>query len=111
MGIGNKGVRSMAEAEGGDVVLERPLVLEVGAADTEPELAAVLLVGSPVSPHGEGLLAVAAREGLGSVLALVVSLQCSEVLQRPRPRMRYVVPTPFCAAVAWHPNPPPPPPL
>ena len=76
-------VGGVAVAEGLDVVFEGALVLEVGAAGAVPELAAVLLVGAPVAAHGEGLAALAAHEGLDAVLALVVSLEGPEVLERP----------------------------
>jgi hypothetical protein len=94
----------VAAAERPDVVLERALVLEVGAAGAVPELAAVLLVGAPVAAHGEGLAALAAHEGLDAVLAAVVRLQRAEVLERPRPRVVDVVPAPRRAAVARQPQ-------
>lgn len=94
----------MTLSEGAYVILERPLVLEVGAADAEPELPAVLLVRAPVAAHGEGLAALPAAEGFGAVLPLVVCLECPKILQRLRPRMIYVVLTPLRAAVARHPE-------
>lgn len=97
-------VGGVAVAESPDVVLERPLVLKIGATNTKPELAAVLLVGAPVASDGEELGALAAGEGLGAVLALVVGLQGAEVLQGSGQRMRYVVPAPLRAAVAWQPH-------
>eukprot|EP00252_Welwitschia_mirabilis_P025804 TRINITY_DN8210_c0_g1_i1.p2 TRINITY_DN8210_c0_g1~~TRINITY_DN8210_c0_g1_i1.p2 ORF type:complete len:181 (-),score=12.74 TRINITY_DN8210_c0_g1_i1:582-1124(-) len=97
-------MRGVAIAEGADVVFERPLVLEIGAARAEPELSAVLLVGSPVASHGEGLAALAAREGFGSVLSLVMRLQSPEILERPRTRMVDVVAAARRAAVARQPE-------
>ena len=76
-------MRCMAAAEGSHVVLERSLVLEVGAADAEPQLPTVLLVGAPVTAHCECLTAPTARERPHSVLALVMRLQCPKVLERP----------------------------
>lgn len=76
-------ISGMAIAKGVDVVLERPLVLEIGAARAVPELAAVLLVGSPVASDGEGLAAFPAHEGLDPMLPLVMCLESSEVLERP----------------------------
>ena len=92
----------MSRAEGLDVVFEGPFVLEVGAADAEPALAAVLLVRPPVAFDGQQLAALAAHEGLHAVLALVVSLQRPEVLEGLRARVLDVVLAPFCAAVARH---------
>jgi hypothetical protein len=97
-------VRRVAAAEGADVVLERPFVLEVGAADAEPELAAVLLVRAPVPTHGEPLAAAPARVRPRAVLAPVVRLQRAEILERPRPRVLDVVPAAFRAAVARQPH-------
>jgi hypothetical protein len=93
-------VGRVSAAEGADVVLERALVLEVGAADAEPELAAVLLVRAPVPAHGEPLPAAPARVGPRAVLAPVVRLQRAEVLERPRARVLDVVAAPLRAAVA-----------
>ena len=94
----------MAAAEGLDVVLERPLVLEVGAAEAVPYLAAVLLVRAPVALHGERLGALAAHERLAAVLPLVVRLKGPEILQGPRARVLDVVLAPRCAAVARQPQ-------
>lgn len=91
-------------AEGPDVVLEGPLVFEVGAAEAVPDAAAVLLVGTPVALDGEGLGALAAREGLGAVLALVVRLQSAEVFEGTSARVLYVVFAPRRAAVARQPQ-------
>nr|GMD65267.1 thylakoid lumenal 19 kDa protein, chloroplastic [Ipomoea batatas] len=90
-------------AEGLNVVLEGSLVLEIRAADAKPNLAAVLLVGAPVALDGEGLAAFAAHEGLGSVLALVVGLQGSEVLQGAGAGVVDVVLAPWGAAETWQP--------
>jgi len=79
-------------------------VLEVGATNAVPQLAAVLLVGPPVPPHGEGLAALAAHEGLDAVLPLVVRLECPEVFQGLRPGVVDVVPAPRGAAVARQPQ-------
>lgn len=92
----------MSVAESADMVLERPLVLEIGPADAEPELPTVLLVGAPVSSNRKGLPALVAHERLGAVLALVVSLEGAEVLERLRPRVVDVVLAALSAAVAWH---------
>ena len=90
--------------EGLDVVLERPLVLEIGAAGAVPELPAVLLVRPPVAFDGEALGALPAGEGLRAVLALVVRLEGSEVLERLRARVVDVVLAPLRAAVARQPQ-------
>jgi hypothetical protein len=95
---------AVAVAEGARVVLERALVLELGAAQAVPEPAAVLLVRAPVALHGERLAALAAQERLQPVLALVVRLQRPEVLERPRPRVVDVVAAPRRAAVARQPE-------
>lgn len=97
-------MRCMALSESTYVILERSLVLEVGAADAEPELPAVLLVRAPIAANGEGLPAFPAAEGLRAVLAFVVSLEGSEIFQGLRPRMIYVVLTSLRAAVAWQPE-------
>lgn len=81
------------------VVLERPFVLEIRAADAEPELSAVLLVRPPVSSHRKRLAAFPATEWLRAVFPLVMCLQSPEVFQRPRPRVSYVVPAALGAAV------------
>ena len=94
----------VAPAEGPDVVLERALVLEVGAAGAAPPAAAVLLVRAPVPAHGEGLAAAAAEEGPGAVPPPVVGLQGPEVLERPRPRVVHVVPATRRAAEARQPE-------
>jgi hypothetical protein len=91
---------SVAVAEGADVVLEGALVLEVRAADAEPELPTVLLVRAPVAAHRERLAALAALEGLDAVLALVVRLQRAEVLEGFGARVVDVVAAPGRAAVA-----------
>ena len=75
-GDGLDDVRRVPAAEGADVVLERPLVLEVGAADAEPELAAVLLVRAPVAAHGEPLAAAAARRDARRACAGSASAAC-----------------------------------
>ena len=95
---------SMPAAERADVILQAPLVFKIRATYAEPKLPAVLLVGPPVPSHGEGLAASAAREGPGSVLALVVGLQGSEVLERARSWVVDVVFAPLGAAVAWQPH-------
>jgi hypothetical protein len=95
---------AVAVAEGARVVLERALVLELGAAQAVPEPAAVLLVRAPVALDGERLAALAAQERLQPVLALVVRLQRPEVLERPRPRVVDVVAAPRRAAVARQPE-------
>lgn len=83
------------------MILKGPLVLEVRAADAVPELAAVLLVGPPVAPHGEGLAALPAREGPDPVLPLVMRLQGPEILERLGSWVIDVVPAPRRAAIAW----------
>ena len=95
---------AVAMAEGAGVVLERALVLELGAAEAVPEPAAVLLVRAPVALDGEGLAAAAAEEGLEPVLALVVRLQRAEVLERLGARVVDVVAAPRRAAVARQPQ-------
>lgn len=67
-------MRRVTLSEGADMVFEGAFVLEIGTTHAEPELAAVLLVGAPVSAHGKRLTAFAAREGLDAVLSLVVGL-------------------------------------
>lgn len=94
----------MAIPEGLDVVLEGSLMLEVGAADAVPELSAVLLVGAPVPAHSECFAAFPAHKGFDAVLALVVCLQRSEVLEWLGSWVVYVVPAPSRAAVAWQPK-------
>nr|GMC88697.1 hypothetical protein DM860_009871 [Ipomoea batatas] len=94
----------MAIAKSLNVILKGPLVLEVRAADAVPELAAVLLVGPPVAPHGEGLAALPAREGPDPVLPLVMRLEGPEILERLGSWVIDVVPAPRRAAVAWKPQ-------
>ena len=86
------------------MVLEGSLVLEIGAAGAEPELPAVLLVGAPVAAHRERLGALAARERLQAVLALVVGLERAEVLERPGARVEYAVPAARGAAETREPQ-------
>lgn len=90
----------MAGAKCPDVVLERPLVLEVRPAGAEPALAAILLVGPPVALDGQQLPALPAGEGLHPVLPLVMGLESPEILQRLGPRVVYIVPATLFAAVA-----------
>ena len=97
-------VLDVAAAERADVVLERALVLEVGAAGAAPPAAAVLLVRAPVPAHGEGLAAPAAEERPCAMPAPVVRLQGTEVLERPRPRVVHVVPAPRRATEARQPE-------
>ncbi|KAF3787314.1 hypothetical protein EJ110_NYTH23416 [Nymphaea thermarum] len=99
-----KRMRRMALPERPHMVLERPLVLEIRAAGAVPELAAVLFMGAPVTPHSEGLGALPALVWLVPVLPLVVGLKGSEILQRPRPRVVYVILATLHAAVAWQPQ-------
>ncbi|KAF3792641.1 hypothetical protein EJ110_NYTH11219 [Nymphaea thermarum] len=94
----------MALPEGSDMVLERPLVLEIRAADTVPELPTVFLMGPPVTLHRKGLGALPAPVGLVPMLPLVVRLECPEVLKRPCPRVIYVVLAALNAAVARQPQ-------
>jgi len=77
-------------------------MLEVGATNAEPPFAAVFLVRSPVTFHGQRLRALAAREGLGAVLPLEVRLKRAEVLQRLRTWVLDVVLAPSRATVAWN---------
>lgn len=102
--IGTSTIRSVVVAKGLDVVLEGALVLEVGATDAIPKLATVLLMGSPVTADSEGLATLSAGEGLQAVLALVVSLEGSKVLERLGSWVVYVVATPRRAAVARQPQ-------
>ena len=76
-------VRSMSIPKGTNMVLKRPLVLEIRPTDTEPQLPAVLLVRPPVTSHRKRLPALPAPERLRPVLPLVVRLEGPEVLQRP----------------------------
>lgn len=85
------------------MVLQRPLVLEIGSTDTHPAAAAVLLVSPPVAFDGEALAAFPAREPLGAVLPLVMGLEGSEVLEGLGAGVVDVVLAPFFAAVAWDP--------
>jgi len=91
----------MAMAKGLDVVLEGSLVLKIGPTNAIPKLATVLLMGSPVTSNRECLATFPTHEGLDAVLSLVVGLQGAEVFEGLSPRMVYVVPTPWCAAIAW----------
>lgn len=93
----------MSRTKSFDVVFERPLMLEIGTTDAKPALAAVLLVGSPVTFDGQQLPTLAAREGLDTVLPFVVSLKRSEVLERLGSRVLYVVLASLCAAIARNP--------
>lgn len=97
-------VRSMSIPKGANMVLERPLVLEIRPADAEPEPPAVLLVRPPVTSHCKRLPALPAPERLRTVLPLVVRLERPEVLQRPRPWVLDVVLAALRAAVAGKPQ-------
>ena len=94
----------MPLSKGFDVVLQRSLVLEVGATDAVPQFSTVLFMGSPISFHCEGLSALPAHERLDAVLPFVVSLEGPEVLQWLRSWMVYVVPAARRAAVARKPQ-------
>lgn len=93
----------MAMAESPNVVLERPLVFEVRSTKAIPYFATVLLVGPPVAFHSEGLAAFSAHVGFGAVLPLVMSLQGSEILQRPCSWVVYVVLAVWCTTETWEP--------
>lgn len=92
----------MTRPKSANVILERPLVLKVGTTKAKPTLAAVFLVGAPVTFDGQRLAALAAGEGLVAVLTLVVSLEGAEVFQRFGCWVVDVVFAPFFAAIAWH---------
>ena len=76
-------------------------MLEIRTTDTKPSFATVFLVGSPVTFHGQRLATLAAREGLGTVLPLVVCLKRAKILQRLGTCVLDVVLAPSCATVAW----------
>jgi len=90
----------VTKAKGSDMIFERPLMFEVGATNAEPAFAAVFLVGSPVTFHGQRLGALAAREGLGAMLPLEVRLKRAKVLERLRTWVVDVVLAPSRATVA-----------
>lgn len=96
-------VRCMVVTECLDMVFEGALVLEIRATNAVPKLATILLVRPPVSAHGERLPALATHEGLQPMLALVVCLQGSEILEWLRPWVVDIVAAPRCAAVARKP--------
>jgi len=75
-------------------------MFEVGATNAEPAFAAILLVGSPVTFHGQRLRALAARKGLGAMLPLEMRLKRSKVLQWLRTWVLDVVLAPSRATVA-----------
>lgn len=75
-------------------------MFEVGATNAEPAFAAVFLVGSPVTFHGQRLRALAAREGFRAMLPLEVRLKRAKVLQRLRTWVLDVVLAPSRATVA-----------
>ena len=79
-------------------------MLEIRSASAVPQLAAVLLVRSPVPFDGESLPTFSAAEGLRAVLALVVSLESSEVFEWFRSRVVDVVLAALGTAVAWQPQ-------
>ena len=89
----------VAAAKGLNMVLERPLVLEIGTTNTVPNLATIFLMSPPVALDRKGFAALSTHEGLDAVLALVVSLEGAEVLERPRPRVVNVVLAPGGATV------------
>ncbi|KAE8701720.1 hypothetical protein F3Y22_tig00110511pilonHSYRG00059 [Hibiscus syriacus] len=68
--------KDRARPERLDVIFQRSLVLEIGAAKAEPTLPAVLLVCSPVTFHRQELAALAAHEGFQPVFPFVMRLQC-----------------------------------
>ena len=94
--------RGMTIAKRYDVVFERPLVLEIRTTHTNPTYTTVLLMGSPVTFHGQPLPTLATRKALQAVLPLVMGLKCSEVFQGLGSWVFYVVLTPFFTAVAWN---------
>lgn len=94
---------AVAASKGLDVILERALVFEVRATKTIPNLAAVLLVRSPIAFHGESFAAFSTGEGLDAMLSFVMRLEGAKVLERPRPRVVDVVFAPRRAAIARQP--------
>lgn len=95
---------SVSIPESSNVVLQGSLVLEIRSACAEPELATVLLMGSPVAAHCKCLAALAAHERLDPVLPLVMSLQGTKVFQRLGAGVVDVVAAAWCAAVARQPQ-------
>ena len=86
------------------VILQRPFVLEIRTTYTKPKFSAVFLVCSPVTPHSKGLSTPTTHEGLGAMLALVVSLKSAKVFQRFCTGMIDIVPASFGTAVTWEPQ-------
>lgn len=92
---------TMSTTEGLNVVLERALMFEVRATKAIPNLATILLVGSPIAFDREGFGAFSTSERLDSMLSLVMRLEGAEVLERSGPRVVDVVFAPWRAAIAW----------
>lgn len=94
---------AMAVTKGLDMVFKGAFVFEVRTTKAIPNLAAILLVGSPIAFDSEGLGAFSTSEGLDAVLALVMRLKGAEILERPRPWVVDVVFAASRAAIAWEP--------
>ncbi|PON58098.1 hypothetical protein TorRG33x02_125110 [Trema orientale] len=94
----------MTISKGLNVILERPLVLKIRATNTIPKLPTILLVGSPIPSYSKCLATFSTHEWLDSMLSLVVSLKCSEVLERLCSRVIDVISATRRAAVAREPK-------
>ena len=94
----------MATPKSFDMILKRPLVLEIRATDAIPKLPAVLFMGSPIPPHSKSLAAFPAHEGLNPMLPLVMCLKGSKILEGLCSRVINVVPATWCTAIARKPK-------
>ena len=64
-----------------DMIFERSFVFEIRTTSAIPKLPTVLLMGSPITSHREGLATFSTHEWLDPMLSLVMGLEGSEVFE------------------------------
>ena len=97
-------ISSMAIAKGLDMVFKGSLVLKIRATNAIPKLPTILLMSPPIPSNSKGFPTLPTHERLDPMLAFVVSLKGSEVLQGLGSWMVDVVAAPWRAAIAWQPK-------
>ena len=71
----------MAATKGFDVVFKGAFMFKIRATKAIPNLATILLVGSPIALNSKGFGAFSTSERLDAVLALVMCLEGSEIFE------------------------------
>lgn len=95
-----RAISCMAMSKSLNMIFERPLVLEIRTTNAVPKLSTILLMGSPITPHGESFAAFSTHEGLDSMLSLVMGLKSTEIFEGFWSGVIDVVPAARCATIA-----------